>query len=208
MESIMNKIFLLLAMAGLSISAQAAEYAKVISSTPVLGEISTPQRNCWNEEVQVQQPKSPEGTVIGAIAGGLLGSTMGRGSGKAAATAVGVVTGAVVGNSVTNNETSTQNVRRCQTTTTTQRQVIGYDVTYEYAGQRYTSRFANDPGDRVAININPSGASSSDTQTTTSTTTIVEDSPTVVYRRAPTVYVDPYYGWWGPGPGPHRGPWH
>jgi uncharacterized protein YcfJ len=205
----MNKIILLMALAGISATAQAAtEYAKVISSTPVLGEISVPQRSCWNEQQQVEQPKSPAGTVIGAIAGGLLGSTMGRGGGKAAATAAGVVTGAVVGNAVTNDGTTTQTVRRCETTTTTQRKTIGYDVVYEYAGQRYTARMANDPGDKIAINISPTGAADTTTQTT-----VVEDSPTVIYRSAPPpVIVEPVWGWgwgWGGGPGPrHERGWH
>jgi len=206
----MNKILVLIALAGISSAAEAIEYAHVISSTPVLGEVTVPQRNCWDEQQQVQQPKSGAGAVIGAVAGGLLGSTMGHGSGNAAATAAGVITGAVVGDNLEDrSNTTTQTVRRCETTHATQRKTIGYDVVYEYAGQQYSARLANDPGRELAINVSPSDPSvAQPVQTSNPTTTIIEQTPTVVYRQAPTVYVEPapiMFGWWGWGHGPGYG---
>lgn len=205
----MNKILILIALASLSTVADATEYAHVISSTPVLGEVTVPQRNCWDEQQQVQQPKSGAGAVIGAVAGGLLGSTMGRGGGNVAATAAGVITGAVVGDNLENrNNTTTQTVRRCETTQVTQRKTIGYDVVYEYAGQQYSARLANDPGRELAINVSPSASVAiQPEQASPQTTTIIERPPTVVYRQPPTVYVEPrplmFGGWgWGYGPGP------
>jgi uncharacterized protein YcfJ len=211
-DQFMKKLILMMALAGLATAANATEYAKVISSTPVLGDVSTPQRNCWDEQVQVQQPRTGVGATIGAVAGGLLGSTMGRGSGNVAATAAGVVTGAVVGDSLERNSSSTQTVRKCQTTQITQRQTIGYDVVYEYGGQRYTARLAQDPGESLPINVSVSpNAAPAQTSTTTTSTTVVQE-PTVVYRDP--VYVSPApvvvdWGWgWGGGPrGPHPRHW-
>lgn len=208
----MKKLLLMMALAGVAVSANATEYAKVISSTPVLGDVTTPQRSCWDEQVQVQQPRTGAGAVIGAVAGGLLGSTMGRGSGNVAATAAGVVTGAVVGDNLERGSSSTQTVQKCQTTQTTQRQTIGYDVVYEYAGQRYTARLAQDPGETLPINVSVSPNAAPAQAPVATTTTVVQTSPTVVYRDP--VYVAPApvvvdWGWgWGPGPrGPHPRHW-
>lgn len=212
-DQFMKKLILVMALGGLALSAHATEYAKVISSTPVLGEVTVPQRSCWNEQETVAQPRTGVGATIGAVAGGLLGSTMGRGAGKAAATAAGVITGAVVGDKVERDsaDNSTQTVQKCQTTQVTTQQTIGYDVVYEYGGRRYTARLARDPGDRMPINVavSPSDAAA---PAATTTTTVVQTSPTVVYRSAP-VYVDPtppvvvdWWWWGGPGPGPHHGP--
>lgn len=205
----MKSVFLLVALVGLPLGAQATEYAQVISSTPVLGEVSVPQRNCWDEQVQVEQPHTPEGAVIGAVAGGLLGSTMGRGSGNVAATAAGVIAGAVAGDSLANrNSTSTETVHRCDNRRVTQRKTIGYDVVYEYAGQQYTARMANDPGSEIAINVTPSGASAP--VANQDSTTVIEQGPTVVYRQPAPVYVAPpvMLGWWGWGGDYHRPPPH
>lgn len=209
----MKKLILLMALVGLSGMAQATEYGKVVSVTPVMGDVSTPQRTCWDEQVRVEQPRTGAGSLIGAVAGGLLGSTVGRGDGRSAATAVGVITGAVVGDSIEGNSgSSTQTVRRCGTSTTTQRQVIGYDVVYEYAGKQYSTRMASDPGERVPVSVTPVGAATTPATTTVAATTtyVVDDTPTVVYRPAPaTVYVDAplilgRWGWdWGPGPRDH-----
>ncbi|MDB5815944.1 MAG: 17 kDa surface antigen [Rhodocyclales bacterium] len=194
----MSKLLVMMVLAGLSVASQATEYGHVISSTPVVQQVSVPQRSCWDEQVQVQQPRSSGGAVIGGIAGGLLGSTVGKGGGKLAATAVGAITGAVVGDRVDNQDgqTTTQTVRRCQTTQTSQQRTVGYDVAYEYAGQRYATRMASDPGEWVPISVNVEGAAVTPAPTTTvvespmPTTTIVEENPVVVYRRAPV--------YWGP----------
>lgn len=192
--------------------AQAIEYGRVISSTPVSREVTTPQRVCRNEEVVVEKPHDATGSVLGAVAGGILGSTMGRGSGKAAATAAGVIVGAVAGDKVANSDdnATTQTVRRCSTQQVRTQQVVGYDVEYEYAGKTYRTRLANDPGDRIAVQITPAGSTVIDDDATVSTTTVIEDSPQVVYVRErpvrPPVRGDFGWGWgwWGPGPGPRR----
>lgn len=144
-----------------SVSAQAAEYAKVVSSTPVMASVPQARQVCSQGEQVVQQAPSGAGAVIGAIAGGLLGHTVGGGFGRAAATGVGVVAGAAVGNQVeaNGNAVSSVPVQRCQTVSSYETRVIGYDVVYEYAGQRYSTRTARDPGHEMAINVQPSDSS-------------------------------------------------
>ncbi len=196
----MNKLLVMMILAGLSIESQAAEYGHVISSTPVVQQVPAPQQSCWDEQVQVQQPRSTAGAVLGGIAGGVIGSTVGRGGGQLAATAVGAITGAVVGDRVDNQntQTTTQTIRRCQTTQTQQQRTVGYDVTYEYAGQRYTARMANDPGEWVPIAVNVQGATTpapapvttTGVESTVPTTTVIQDSPVYVYQRPPV--------YWGP----------
>lgn len=44
---------------------------------------------------------------------------------------------------------------RCQTSTIYENQIVGYNVLYEYQGQKYTQRMAHDPGPRVLIQAGP-----------------------------------------------------
>ncbi|MBB5192430.1 uncharacterized protein YcfJ [Silvimonas terrae] len=226
----MKKVVLLISFAGMAGLAQAAEYGRVINTTPVVQQVSVPQQQCWDEQVQVQQPRTYGGALLGGIFGGLLGNTVGHGNGNVAATAAGAVVGALAGDSIANQNAgvSTQNVRRCSTTQTMQQRTVGYDVTYEYAGQRYTTRMAYDPGREVPITIGVDGGSAApQAPVTTATTTYVDQpqtvvvqQPQVVYQTAPVVVAAPliypalsinygYYRGWGGGWGYRGGGyWH
>jgi hypothetical protein len=95
--------------------------------------------------------------VIGAIAGGVIGHNLGNGFGRAAATGFGAVAGAVVGDQVeaANSPVTEVPVRRCQLVSSYEQRVVGYDVMYEYAGQRYSTRMARDPGTQLAVTVQP-----------------------------------------------------
>lgn len=233
----MKSLVLMLGLAsavGVAAQAQAAEYGRVITTTPVVENYSTPQQSCWTEQVQVEQPHNYGGALLGGIFGGLLGSTIGRGNGNVAATAAGAVIGAVSADNATNQyNTSVQNVQKCTTVQgASQQRIVGYDVTYEYSGQRYTTRMAYDPGNRVPINVTVDGGQQQDNQqivqapVTTTTTyvqsqpVIVSQQPTVIYTNAPVYYPQPviwpalsigyYRGWggWHGGGGYYHGGWH
>ncbi|GAB4056925.1 glycine zipper 2TM domain-containing protein [Uliginosibacterium sediminicola] len=219
MKAPLLKTFTLAALAMAASQAWSAEYGHVISSVQVLQEVQSPSQNCHYEEVLVQQPRSQGGgALIGAIAGGLLGNTVGRGGGQFAATAVGTLVGAAVGDNLErqNTDTVSQTVRRCSTTMSSQQRVIGYDVTYEYAGQRYTTRLPNDPGEWVPIRVSAEGASNTTVEpmrTVVTSTIIEEPRQVVVYRPAP-VYYPPVtvgigygWGWGGAGPYHHHRRW-
>jgi len=186
--------------------AQAVEYGRVIASVPVVEQVSGPQRTCWNDEVVVSQPESHGGAIVGGIFGALLGNSFGRGSGNAAATAAGAIAGAMVGSAGDRPRSEVQTIRRCEMIESGQPRTVGYDVTYEYAGQRYTTRMNQNPGDWVQIRVAvdaptaPSYSPPPDSEPVyveQSPTTIVEDSPEVVYESGPVYLSAPppvYFG--------------
>lgn len=145
----------------LALDAHAAATATVVSSTPVVVSVAVPRQVCSDGTQLVQPRPSGAGAVIGAIAGGVIGHQFGGGFGRAAATGVGAVTGAIVGDQVeaANAPVTEVPVRRCQTTSAVEQRVVGYDVVYEYAGQRYSTRMARDPGRQLAVNVQPADGS-------------------------------------------------
>lgn len=138
-------------------AAQAAEFATVVSSTPVNASVPVPRQVCSDGQQLVPQRPSGAGAVIGAIAGGVIGHNLGYGAGQAVATGLGAITGAAIGGQVEANATPPVEVpvRRCQTVTTYENRVVGYDVVYDYAGQRYSTRMARDPGAQLAVSVQP-----------------------------------------------------
>ncbi|WP_308601094.1 glycine zipper 2TM domain-containing protein [Massilia sp. Dwa41.01b] len=107
----------------------------------------------------MQQQRGAGGSVVGGIAGALLGSQVGGGNGKVAAAAAGAIAGAVVGDRIENNGRQYNNgvqeqaVRQCRNVDSFESRTIGYDVTYEYRGQNYTSFMNRDPGNRIRLRV-------------------------------------------------------
>jgi uncharacterized protein YcfJ len=144
--------------------AQAADFedfGRVVRVQPRVEQIRTPRQECRTEYVQVpvQQERSGGGSVVGGIAGALLGSQIGSGNGKVAAAAAGAIAGAMVGDRVENNGRNVQGgvqeqaVRQCRMVEAIESRTSGYDVTYEYRGQTYTSLMSRDPGNRVRLRV-------------------------------------------------------
>lgn len=154
------------ALATWGVAAQAVEYGTVVSSTPVIGQSSVPQRECYDEQVAVpQRSGGGGGAIVGAVIGGIVGNSVGAGAGRAAATAIGAVTGAAIGDRAEANSQppAVRNVQRCRTTTSYQENIIGYDVVYDYNGARRSARLAQNPGGpgtQIALDVSvaPSGA--------------------------------------------------
>jgi uncharacterized protein YcfJ len=192
------------ALLGLTGAARAAEYANVISATPVTGSVPVPRQACADGERIVQQQPSGAGALIGAIVGGVVGNQFGHGAGRAAATGLGVVAGSAIGNQaeVNGNPATAVPVRDCRTVTQYENRVVGYDVVYEYNGQRYTTRTAGDPGSRLAIDVRPSGDAPNDQGGPPATYADAAPAyPAAGYATAPPAY---YYGqapvYYGPAP--------
>ena len=178
-------------------AAQAAEFGQLVSSTPVLMQVAVPQQQCYDQPAQVQQAPSGAGALIGALVGGAVGSNLGSGFGRAASTAVGVVAGSVIGNNVeaANTPPVATTLRNCRTVSSVENRVVGYDVSYDYNGQRYTSRLAQPPaGDRIELNVGV--AMNSGATVVTPVAALAEPVPaatTVAY--APATLASPYvYG--------------
>jgi uncharacterized protein YcfJ len=227
----------LLGSGGLVGLSQAAELATVISSTPVHSTVVVPRQVCTDSQTLVQSRPSGAGAVVGAIAGGVIGNALGEGAGRAAATGLGAVAGAIVGDQVEagSNAPAAMAVRRCQTVNQHDSRIVGYDVVYEYGGQRYSSRLSRDPGATLSVSVQPavgggagvpvppyadtlplSGPATSVVATTSEpTVTYVETQPRTVYYDAlpPSYLLGPvigfglgyYGGYYGGGYRGYRG---
>lgn len=144
------------------------DYAKVVASTPVYENINEPRRECWEEQVRYERPNRRDSNagsaIFGGLVGGVLGNSIGKGDGRKAATAIGAVLGAVAGDNYADNrrgdyQPSDPRVRveqRCREIDNWSRRLTGYDVTYRYQGQEYTTFMTRDPGNRVRVNVNVS----------------------------------------------------
>ena len=181
-------------------TASATEYGTVISSTPVTQQIAAPQQQCWDEQQVVQQRSSGAGALVGALIGGAVGNQFGGGMGRAAATGLGVVAGAALGDraEANNNPPVAQTVRRCQPVAQYENRVVGYDVVYEYNGQRYSTRMAQDPGARIALDVSvtPAGGMPPTAPSSLPPPVYSPRSPAPVYAQ-PVVYAPApayYYG--------------
>lgn len=178
-------------------SAMAQEQARVLSSIPVAQQVAVPQQVCEDVQVSTGTRTNGTGAVIGAILGGVAGNALGYGghrgprgayypSTRGPSTVVGAIAGGLIGNAVegANSQRSYETVRRCTNTTGYENRVMGYDVTYEYAGQRYTTRMDHDPGNWMPINVQPQA-----NYTTSSTTATQFIGPNGVYQTAPSTMV-------------------
>jgi uncharacterized protein YcfJ len=152
----MKKILLFSLIASASAMAMAQERGRVLSATPIIEQVAVPRQVCGNETVYTGPRTSGGGAVLGAIAGGAAGNAIGGGSGRAAATALGVIGGAVLGNHIEGQgRPEYQTVQRCSTQTAYENRTAGYDVVYEYAGKRYTTRTQSDPGRYISLSVQP-----------------------------------------------------
>ena len=155
--STMKKLVLLsvaLGTSGLSLAQQ--EQGRVISTTPIIQQVTVPRQVCSPEQVTTQQPKSGAGALMGAIAGGAMGNAVGGGNGKTAATMLGLIGGAVVGDSIEGApQTQTQTVQRCRMQNFYENRTVAYNVAYEYAGKQYSVQMPYDPSPSIALQITP-----------------------------------------------------
>ena len=74
--------------------------------------------------------------------------------------------------------------------------VIGYDVVYEYNGQRYEARAPSDPGARIPLRVTVAPAAGT-VDPVPAYLTAPAVAPSVVYVPAPA-YGYGYYGYGGP----------
>ena len=175
-------------------SAVAQERARVLSAVPVMQQVAVPQQFCEDAQVTAAPRTNGTGAVIGAIIGGIAGNAMGqrghygpRGryyeSTRGPSTVVGALAGGVIGNVIerSNSQPGYETVRRCTNETVYENQTAGYDVTYEYAGRRYTTRMDHDPGQWMSVQVQPQGDYSS---TGTAPGRFV--GPSGVYQSAPS----------------------
>jgi len=130
-------------------------YAQVLHATPVYETTRsrTPERRC--ESPTTRDGGDPTGgTVAGAVVGGVLGNQVGKGDGRKAATVAGAVLGGAIGRRIDKNNGSAAG-GRCRTVEVEreERRLTGYDVEYQYKGEKYMSRLERDPGNRLRVRV-------------------------------------------------------
>ncbi len=204
----MKKKIMMVAMAASVAAVSAQEQGKVISSVPMVQSVAVPKQVCRTENVAVQQPSSGAGAVMGAIAGGVIGNAVGDGAGRAAATMIGVVGGSAIGDQIEGSgNTTVQQVQRCELQTSYENQIVGYRVTYTYAGKTHTVEMPSDPGKKIDLQVLPAGAAG---PATTGVAVVASPAPVPYTVSAPIyqqpVYTSPVRVYWGIGGWPmsHR----
>lgn len=138
--------------------------AEVVRVEPIVRHVrvTIPREECWDEEVPVYRSGYQSATpmILGGIIGGVVGSTMGKGDGRTAATVAGTVLGGSVGRDVGHanqrpDSYATAVETRCRQVADyrEEERIEGYDVTYRYQGEQYTTRMPRDPGERIRVRV-------------------------------------------------------
>lgn len=103
-------------------------------------------------------------TVIGGVIGAAIGSQIGGGSARYATSAIGTMVGGIAGRQIYEQSRRQRDregiVTVCDPVpadgryiSTGSGAVTEYDVTYEYAGRKYTTRTNYHPGDRIRVRV-------------------------------------------------------
>jgi len=145
------------------------DFARVISAQPIYEtvEIDNGREVCRNQRVnyaqqEYRQHRSESSSVVGAIIGGVIGNQFGSGNGRAAATVAGVALGSAVARDAQNNArrydspryaSRTERICEYQPDYRTERQIVGYDVRYDYKGQRGQTTTRNQPGQTIRVQV-------------------------------------------------------
>ena len=135
--------------------AWATQFGTVLSSTPVITSVPVTQQQCFNEPVVYPQ-RSGAGALIGAVTGAAIGSNLGGGTGRAVGAGIGMVAGAAIGDQIEAGAYPpvTTTSTRCRDVTHYENRTVGYNVVYDYQGVRRSVRLPQDPGDRIALEVN------------------------------------------------------
>ncbi len=123
--------------------------------------VASPQRECRVHNYHRSYYQSQESyttTIAGGIVGGVLGNQFGGGNGKKILTVAGALLGGSIGRDLGHQpRTSSRHNRRdeCRTVQAyhQEQRLNGYQVTYRYQGQSYTSRMDYDPGRRLPVEV-------------------------------------------------------
>lgn len=140
--------------------------AKVVEVDPIVRyvKVSTPERSCWDEPVTVTHYDDNDSvgkTILGGIIGAAVGNNLpGGGKHRKQRAVAGAVIGSVIANQHARQGTSRHDEvryeKRCDVkhVSHTEERIDGYNVTYKYRGQLYTTRMPYRPGKRIKVRVN------------------------------------------------------
>ncbi|SME94503.1 glycine zipper 2TM domain-containing protein [Pseudogulbenkiania subflava] len=162
-------------------SAQAmtfTDYATVLKSEPRYQTVKDDNCEQVNEPVAAPAPSGGlegmvtaenGGALLGGLVGGVLGHQVGGGKGKTAATIVGAIGGAMAGQQIARNTQGARPTTAARTVChpSQREELAGYEVTYEYHGQRNTVTLPSDPGRRLKMTVNAQPAANASAANTT-----------------------------------------
>ena len=158
---------------GIAMGSTTYDRAPVTEVEPVYETVSysVPIEQCSEQTVAYREPsrrRSATGPILGAIIGGALGNAVGhKKSNRRVGTVVGAVLGGTIGADIARNHRRnegevtyrTEEVCRTSREERSEERLAGYNVSYVYAGQTYTTRMQRDPGEsiRVRVRVSPAG---------------------------------------------------
>lgn len=127
--------------------------AKVVHVEPVSGysESRYPRERCYVDSSDRDRRK---GSIVGAVIGSVVGYNLGGDRGeKRLGSVAGAVVGSAIGQSVADKGRDSS--YRCERVEERygHAAIIGYNVTYKYKGQRYTTFMDYDPGRWVDVEV-------------------------------------------------------
>ena len=145
------------------------DYARVVHVEPIMRQVrvDVPRRECWSETRYDEPAPSSSGlavpTIVGGLIGGVIGHQFGSGRGRSVATVAGAAVGSALGHQVgaqrqsqyAYSQPQPYQVERCdqRIEQTYEERIDGYQVEYEYWGQRYFTRLPYDPGERLRVQV-------------------------------------------------------
>lgn len=157
---------------------ESTDIAQVVSVDPIVDRSQPRQRQeCWREPVQYRgndrydrrgDDRNVGAGIVGGIIGGVLGNQVGKGDGRKVTTTAGAVIGYQIGKSVARHDDKRyrdntsyrsddyrgETVERCRMVDDGyEERVIGYNVTYTYAGKTYRTVTDTHPGRTLRVRV-------------------------------------------------------
>jgi len=137
--------------------------ARVTNVEPIVRyiKVSNPRRECYDEPVTYTRShnnNSTGKTILGGILGAAIGNNIGHGKNRKKTAVAGAIIGATVANNTARNghHNEVRYEQRCDVSyvSHTEERIDGYNVTYKYRGQKYTTRMPYRPGKRIKVRVN------------------------------------------------------
>jgi uncharacterized protein YcfJ len=150
------------------------DFARVISAKPIYEtvEVDDGREVCRNERVQHApqydrgyRPQRESSSIVGAIIGGVIGNQFGSGRGRTAATVAGVALGSAIardnereraygyGQRRSRSVVTTERICTFEPSIRTERELVGYNVRYDYKGQVGETVTRNQPGSTIRVRV-------------------------------------------------------